>query len=160
MGLMKKVAIDLMNNFGTITYNQLIDYILPKKCYKCHNEMFDLSEITEKEVIYKCRGCGDLISIDYEENNFNRLIRSMEKIIFQIAEYHLKQLLSYYKVNLMEFKRDIIPKDCFYCDSKNIKFNDFTKEEALWKCEKCEKTMAIPYDFRNSDRKLRMYFSS
>ncbi len=38
------------------------------------------------------------------------------------------------------------PEDCWYCKSSQVKYWDETDEEIVFKCHKCGKFMAIPFD--------------
>ncbi len=159
--MVSQFEFDVIKKLSVKSNEELVNYILPKKCFSCHTKKFTLIQITETNLLFKCKNekCGKLVSVNYKKNNLEKLKTEIAETVFKIAEFDLKQILRNYSVNLREFKEDVIPKSCIHCKSENIKFEGFTDEEGLWKCEECRKILTIPYDFRDPNRKIRFYFS-
>ena len=158
--MVSRFEFDVIQKLSVKSSEEMVDYILPKKCFSCNNRKFDLIQITEINLLFKCKNkkCGKLVSINYKKNNLEKMKTEIAETVFKIAEFDLRELLNSYCVNLREFKEDIIPKSCKYCKSEKIKFHGFTDEEGLWRCEECRNIIEIPYDFRDPNRKIRFYF--
>ena len=57
-------------------------------------------------------------------------------------------------LEIKEKKLDVIPKNCYICNSEEIKFWDETNEEKIYMCLSCKHFIAIPFDVD----KIRFYF--
>ncbi len=157
--MVSRFEFKVLEKLSVKSNEEMVNYILPKKCFCCQSEKFELKQITEINLLFKCKNekCGKLISVNYKKNNLLKIKKELAETFFKIAEFDLKKLLREYRVNLREFKEDVIPKICFCCKSENVNFDSFTDKEGLWKCEDCRKILAIPYDFRDPIRKIRFY---
>ena len=151
---------DVLQKLSVKSNEELVNYVLPKKCFSCHTKKLTLIQITEINLLFKCKNkkCDKLVSVNYKKNNLGKLKKELVDTLFKIAEFDLKKLLRNYSVTLREFKEEVIPKSCRHCKSETIKFHSFTDEEGLWKCEECRNIIEIPYDFRDNNRKIRFYF--
>lgn len=68
-----------------------------------------------------------------------------------------KRIIKKTENNMLEIKEkklDAVLKKCYICNSEEIRFWDETNEEKIYKCQKCEHFIAIPF---NVD-KIRFYF--
>ena len=74
----------------------------------------------------------------------SKIIR--EKTIIKNAENKM--------LEIKEKKLDVIPKNCYICNSEEIKFWDETNEEKIYICLSCKHFIAIPFDVD----KIRFYF--
>jgi len=67
------------------------------------------------------------------------------------------ELAGCYETTLEDFLENIVPKECWNCKSTEMAFWDYTDEEALWRCKKCNRLTPRPFDFRDPNGKIHFY---
>lgn len=77
----------------------------------------------------------------------------------RLSEAEIKRIISNFGVSTPdEFQSEISPNKCWFCRSTKIILDDYTDEEAIWKCKECGKRSAIPYNFREEIEDPIFYF--